>query len=249
MDKRFIIERVRSDLRNDIYDLMTHVGYHALEKEMTESLLKTNKLYNDLRSFAAVRSIPWEEKNARKELFAYHLYREMNARLGGFHFDRFKSLSSGQAELQLLNEMLVCLDFEAFNAGIDAYQFYRAEPDFGGFQQSRQFRLLESLIASAIKKNKVVPGVARAIAQDVVDALRLDEEYTYIRIDPSLREKHFELPDDENTHYLSLRKIPFVCDGQEWRVLLKRESRNSDTFRFLLTDFGALIRGNPSAAQ
>lgn len=245
MDKRYVIERVRTDLRNDIYDLMTHVGYHALEKEMTESLLKTHKLYNDLRSFAVIRSIPYEEKNDRKELFAYHVFREMNSRLGGFHFDRFKSLSSGQAELKALNDLLVKVDFEKFNEQYESYQFYKDEPDYDSFKESKQFRLLESSIASAVKKNKVVPGVARAIAQDIVDGLRLTEDYSYIRLAPEIKGKTFALPEDENSQYLSLRKIPFVADGKECRVLLKRESRNSDKFRFLLTDFGAVIKGNP----
>lgn len=248
MDKRYVIERVRTDLRNEIYDLMTHVGYHALEKELTESLLQSCALYTQMRSFTTRRSISAEEKNQKRTLFAYLIFREMNAELGGFHFNRFESLSTGMRELSKLNELAHMWDFDEFLRNYDRYTSYINEPEFDNFIRTKQAKYLESSIAAAIKKNTVIPNVARAIGQDIVDALRLNEEYSYIRVDERMRQRVFTFPEIEDKLYISLRKISITVDGHEQRVLLKRTTRNSDEFRFLLTDFGALIKGNPPSA-
>jgi len=244
MNKLYIIDRVRTDLRNGIYDLMTHVGYHSLEKEMTESLLKRCNLYNSLRRFSSDRTVPGNLKNEIKELFAFLIYREMQLELGGFHFNRFESLSTGSKETEHLNHLIETYDFDVYLQNWQQYMVYRDEPEFRSFAKSKQYRFLESSITSAIKKNKVIPGVARAIAQDIVDALNLDEDYTYLKLTKKMRQKTFVLPHNEGSEYLSLRKISFTFNGELHRVLLKRRTRNSEDFSFLLTDFGATIKGN-----
>jgi hypothetical protein len=244
MDKQYVIERVRSDLRNDIYELMTHVGYHALEKELTEMVLNTNRLYSQLRRYSADMKVPFEEKGLKKQLFAYLIYRTMNESLGGFHFDRYKSLSTGPLEVTKMNEIVESFDFDDFLARSESYAFLKDEPDFEPFVESRQFRHLEDGITSAIKKNRVIPGVARAIGKDIVDALHLTENYGYIRVSDDLRNREFDVPEHELKEYVSLKRIPLQVGGESCFVLLKRASRNSPKFRLLTTNFGALIKGS-----
>lgn len=241
-DKQYIISRVRSDLRNEIYELMTHVGYHALEKELTESVLRQNRLYSAIRKFSLDQAVSFDEKNEKKQLFAYTIYRSMNESLGGFHFDRYRSLSTGALETMKLNEIVETYDFDEFLANYDAYLYMRDEPDWEPFVESRQYRHLEDAITSSIKKNRVIPGVARAIGKDIVDALSLTERYGYVRVPQEQLEKRFP-SDDDLGDYVSLRKVPIVVEGETCSVLLKRSSRVDTDFRLLTTNFGALIKG------
>lgn len=243
MDKRYVIDRVRSDLRNEIYELMTHPGYHSLEKELTESLLNANLSYQGLRRYSLCRDIPLEEKERTKQLFAYMIYREMNARLGGFHFNRYRSFSTGEQQDRILGEVLEAINFDEFVQCLDSYLFYEQEPEFKDFAESKQFRNLEDCITSGIKKNTVIPALSRAIAQDVVDALHLDENYTYLRVSPEGREELFSYPSERFADAVSLRKIRLYVGGEHCHVLLKRTNRTSNDFRYLLTDFGAIIKG------
>lgn len=243
VDSQYIIERVRSDLRNEVYELMTHVGYHALEKQLTEMVLDGQPLYSAIRTYSLNPAIPFEEKNQRKQLFAYMIYRAMNEALGGFHFDRFKSLSTGPLEAARLNDIVQAFNFSEFLESYDSYQYLRQEPDWEPFVESRQFRHLEDAITSSIKKNRVIPGVAKAIGKDVVDALQLSADYGYVRVSDALLQTEFDAPEG-TTDYLSLRKVQIEAGGKKCHVLLKRASRNSSRFRLLVTNFGALIRGD-----
>jgi hypothetical protein len=243
MDKRYVIDRVKSDLRNEIYDLMNHVGYHELEKELTESLMNANPLYNSLRAYSLDPGIAAEEKDDRKQMFAYVIYREMNSRLGGFHFDRFRSLSTGDVQDRLFNEIIDGLVFTDFLRHIDRCESYRFESEYEDFVASRQYRNLEDAITLAIKKGRVIPAVATAIAQDIVDALHLDEDYEYLRVSLQEGEKVFEFPPDEVSTYESIKRLPVVVDGKRHAVVIKRQSRTSDDFVYLRTNFGALIKG------
>jgi hypothetical protein len=243
MDKQYTISRVRSDLRNEIYDLMTHVGYHGLEKELTESVLAHTPLYASVRKYSLDQSVPIEEKNEKKELFAYTIFQAMNASLGGFHFDRYRSLSTGVLETIKMNEIVESFDFDAFLENYDSYFYLKTEPDWEPFCESKQFRQLEGAITSSVKKNRVIPGVAKAIGKDIVDALSLTENYGYIRVSEELMNKMFDPPEEPVGDYVSLRSTPIVVDGEKCEVLLKRASRNEDRFKLLATNFGALIRG------
>ena len=241
--KLYIVDRVRTDLRNDIYELMTHAGYHALEKNLTESLVNANKLFKNLRTFSLNPDIPAQEKEAKRAAFAYLIYREMNARLGGFHFDRYKCLSSGELQDRVLNEVMESFDFEEFVRDTEKYAWIRQESDFRDFIESRQYRNLEDSITSVIKKNKVIPALGRAIAQDIVDALHLDQNYAYVRIPDAEKLRTFDFPPQDLFEQESLKKISISANDEICSVLLKRCSRTSDQFRYLLTDFGALIKG------
>jgi hypothetical protein len=243
MDKRFIIDRVRTDLRNDIYELMTHSAYHALEKDLTESLINATPLYIALRAFSRNSNLSPEAKEDRRALFAFIIYREMNIHLGGFHFDRYKSLSSGELQDRLLMQVLESLDFNKFLAEYDHYVWLKNDREYPEFVESRQYRNLEDSITSGIKKNKVIPSLGRAIAQDIVDALHLDEKYQYVRISESEKQRVFDFPPQELHEPESLKKITIAVDDEVCSVMLKRCSRTSDQFRYLITDFGALIKG------
>lgn len=243
MDKQYIIDRVRSDLRNEIYELMTHVGYHELEKELTEMVLKNTPVYVAIRAYSLNQSVPLQEKNERKELFAYIVYRAMNEALGGFHFDRYKSLCTGSLETMRMSQILQNFSFEEFINNYDRYQYLKQEPEWEPFVHSRQFRHLEDAITSSVKKNRVIPGVSKAIGKDIVDALSLTEDYGYVRVSDELKDKLFEPPDGGISPYVSLHPIPITVKGQRCRVLLRRASRTDNRFRLLLTNFGALIKG------
>jgi hypothetical protein len=243
-DLSYMIDRLRSDLRTEIYELMTHVGYHTLEKQLTESVLIANPLYSSIRRFTLDPNVPQEEKTARKELFAYTIYRAMNATLGGFHFDRYRSLCTGALQYQRMSEIIRTFSFDEFLANYEGYVYLRGEPDWQPFVESKQFRHLEDAITSSLKKNTVIPGVSRAIAKDIVDTLKLNETYGYIRVSDRLLEKEFEPPEGhEFGDYVSLRKTPIVVGNEQCYVLLKRTSRVSSTFKLLATNFGALIKG------
>ena len=244
VDTRYVIQRLRSDLRNEIYELMTHTGYHALEKELTEQVLNSSPLYAQLRRHATSLSTLMQERDTKKELFAYAIFRRMNEVLGGFHFDRYRSLSSGPRETQLLVEVVDAFDFDSFLENYANYEYLKEEPDYEVFVQSKQYRLLEDSITSAIKKNRVIPAVQTAIGKDIADALHLTEDYGYIRPTEDLLEKEFDLPPRQNKPYVSLTRVTVAVNNQTCPVLLKRMSRNSQKFRLLVTNFGALIRGN-----
>ncbi len=242
MDKDYVIRRVRSDLRNEIYELMTHVGYHALEKELTEAVLNTHPLYSAIRTYSLDPAFSMEEKKEHKELFAYLIYRTMNESLGGFHFDRYRSLSTGSLEVERMNQVVQTFDFNAFLREYDNYEYLKQDPEWEPFVESHQYRHLEDAITASIKKNRVIPGVARAIGKDIVDALNLTEDYGYVRVSPTLLVKEFDPPNAEST-FVSLCRTPIEVDGQRHIVLLTRASRTADTFRLLATNFGALIKG------
>ena len=244
MNKRFIIDRVRCDLRNEIYDLMTHVGYHALEKELTESLINANKLYNSFRSYSLDPQISGPEKDEKKQMFAYLIYKEMNASLGGFHFDRFKSLTTGELQNRRLNEIVDRMDFAEFLQNYESYRTYETDEGFIDFAESKQYRNLEDSITLAIKKNKVIPAVSRAIAQDLVDSLRLTENYGYLIATDEMRKKVFELDSSKAKDWESMKKIPVIFGNEECSVVIKRISRTTDKFQYLLTDFGGMIKGH-----
>lgn len=230
-------------MRREIYDLMTHPGYHSLEKELTESLLQTNELYNALRAFSRDRGVPPEQRESMRDLFAYIIFREMNLKMGGFHFDRYKSLTTGELQDRLMSEVLESLDFNEFLVNFAMFTAYSEEPGFDEFVAQKQSRFLEDSITSAIKKNNVIPALGRAIAQDVVDALHLTENFGYLRASEEAKEELFEFAEESISEYVALRKIAIVVEGESFRVLLKRTSRTSNQFRYLLTDFGALIKG------
>ena len=42
---------------------------------------------------------------------------------------------------------------------------------------------------------------------------------------------------------VSLRRVPIEVDGKQHMVLLKRSSRNAETFSLMKTNFSALIKG------
>jgi len=245
MDKRYVIDRVKSDLRTDMYDLLTHNGYHALEKELTESLLNANPLYCALRDFTHDPNRSNAEKKEKKQMFAYLIFREMNQTLGGFHFDRFKSLTTGQLQTQRMKEVLANLDFQDFIAHYSSFDFFRKEPDFHEFLQSNQYKCLEDTITLEIKKNTVIPSVTRAIAQDIVDSLHLDEEYGYIRISRQELGREFGFKKGIIKNYQSLLRTTIPENNMSWPVLLKRKSRTSQKFVYLKTNFNSCIRGRP----
>jgi hypothetical protein len=222
---------------------MTHPGYHSLEKELTESLLQANSLYNGLRLFSRDKSIGQEEKDEKKQLFAFVVFREMNQKLGGFHFDRYRSLSSGDLQEKMMSELVESLDFDEFLANYDSFRCYMHEQDFAEFAASNQFRNLEDTISTSIKKNKVIPALGRAIGQDIVDALHLTENYGYLRISEDAREERFDFPDENIAEFVSLRKIAIVVENLSHHVLLKRCDRGSSQFQYLVTDFGGLMKG------
>jgi len=166
----------------------------------------------------------------------------MNETLGGFHFDRYRSLSTGPLEVSRMNQIVQTFNFPEFLQNYESFAYLRQEPDWEPFVESRQFRHLEDAITSSLKKNRVIPGVSRAIGKDIVDALNLKEDYGYVRVPEDMLTKEFDGP-KEATDYVSLQRVPIVVHGQRYYVLLKRMSRVAEKFRLLVTNFGALIRG------
>ncbi|MBD3320608.1 MAG: hypothetical protein GF350_05875 [Chitinivibrionales bacterium] len=244
MNKKYIIDRVKSDLRNDIYELMTHKGYHTLEKELTENLLNKHDVYCSLRAFMVRDDISLRERQAKRTLYSYLIYKKMNERLGGFHFDRFKSFTAGDMQNDLLNEMLERYKFDDFLSGYSSFESLAAEEPFFDFSHSKQHKNLEDTIAMALKKNTVIPSVSNAIAQDIVDGLQLTENYTYIQIENSAREQIFDFSSEVVSEYVSLKRVNVVADGIPCTAMLKRCAPASKQFSFLLTNFGSCIRGN-----
>ncbi len=245
-DKYYIINRVKTDLRDEIYDLMTHPCYHSLEKNLTEKILDNHVLYKSLKEFSRSRDIPVQEKTEKKKLFSYLIYREVNKHLGGFNFDRYKSLNSGQKENQILDDIIESLDFNEFLRNYSKFESLRKEKKYPEFVESGQYSLLEDRITTTIKKNRVIPKLIYGIASDVASLLDLDEEYAYIRLDEDDLNKTFELEDKINYTYESLKPTIITVDGSQHKVLLKRYSRTSSYFKFLLTDFKGIITGDSS---
>lgn len=243
MDKLYVVERVKSDLRNEIYELMTHVGYHDFEKELTEALVNAHPVYNALRLYSRESTIPAETREEVRQLFAYSIFKEMNSQLGGFHFDRYKSFTTGDAQNQKLIDILDALSFTDYLDNLGQFWELRSEPEYADFVISRQYRNLEDAITLAIKKGKVVPAVARAIAQDVVDDLHLTEEFTYLKVTDEARVQVFEFPEEEVGAFISLMKMPVTVNGERCSVMVKRVTRTAAAFMYLQTNFGALIKG------
>ena len=82
------------------------------------------------------------------------------------------------------------------------------------------------------------------LLETVRDELRLTGSYTYVRPPDKLIDREFDVPDSAEKRYVSLKQVTMVIDKQRCLVLLKRASRNSLKFRLLLTNFGALIKGD-----
>jgi len=242
-DKLYTIDRVRCDLRSCIYELMQHQGYHGLEKEFTEQLIQSYPLYRALRQFDQDVSLSPEFKKQSKELFSFYLYLRMNEKLGAFDFNRFHSFSSGGAENQLFQELIETTSFQNFLSQKSHLEQLVYHSEYAQFVSSGQYRSLESSICASIKKNRVIPGLSRAIARDIVDVLTLQENYGYIRLSDEARQKRFFFENEKVPIYVSLKTTTIQFDNARYLVLLKRVSRNSDQFSYLLTDFGALIRG------
>ncbi|MBD3345313.1 MAG: hypothetical protein GF401_09655 [Chitinivibrionales bacterium] len=243
MNKRYIIDRVKSDLRNDIYELMTHYGYHTLEKELTESLLNNNEVYCALRHYMNRGDIPLPERVERKTVYSYLIFKKMNEQLGGFHFDRFKSFTIGDSQNDLLNEMMSKYDFADFLRNYASFESMKNEEPYHDFAKSNQHKNLEDTIAMAIKKNNVIPAVTNAIAQDIVDALELTENYFYMQLGEASREQVFDYSEESISDYISLKKLKVLADNSQCTVMLKRSQPGSPYFTFLLTNFGSCIRG------
>ena len=243
MEKSYLVERVKSDLRNNIYDLMRFPKYHELEKNFTESLLNNTPLYLDLRKYSLDSDIPVEEKEEKRALFAYSIYLKMNSVLGGFHFNRYKSLASGDFENQQLGMIINDINFGEFLNDTAFHDIQRGEQDFIDFVSTNQHKDLEDRIVFVLKSNEIIPRVANIIASDITGMLKLEPGYTYLEIDDGFRDKTFSYGEDEMSG-MHLVKVDFPENPRyPGAFLLKQVSPSLSDYRLLLTNFGTLIQG------